>query len=326
MNLNSRFSKWLLILFLFGVLVSLPNYANGYIMSSAVSILIYITLTTAWNLFSGTTGYLSFGHLSFFGCSAYLTAIFINTGWNIIPAVLVSALCVTLVFAPIAWILLRLKGSYFVVGTLGLSSIILVIANSWSSVTGGVGGITVSPADTLISSYYILIMLAILYTFVTWYIYKTRFGLRLFAIKSDEIGTEAIGFNPAKEKIIAFLISIFMTAIIGGIYTYYFRFIEPGSVFGTRMVIDILLMGVLGGMGTILGPIVGALIVGFVSQLVWSYSPEFHSMLFGLAIILIATFIPQGVLKNAGIRHYSRKGNKKNLPLMNGTKKEVEVK
>jgi branched-chain amino acid transport system permease protein len=281
----------------FACFAVLPLFTNNYVLSSALSILFLIALTAAWNLFSGTTGYLSFAHVAFYGTAAYSTALLSKAGMPIGVALIVSALIVTVIYTPIVWVLLRLSGSFFVVGTLGLSSIVMVIATGWTSLTGGANGLSIAPVDTLKLTYYALLILAILFTLVTWYIYKSRFGLRLFAIKDDEIGVQALGFNPTKEKMMIFIVSIFMTALVGGFYTIYYRFLEPQALFGMHMVIDLILIGILGGMGTVMGPIVGALIIGILSEVAWSYSPDLHSLMVGIAIVLIALFLPRGLIK-----------------------------
>ncbi|MEK7715619.1 MAG: branched-chain amino acid ABC transporter permease, partial [candidate division NC10 bacterium] len=263
----------------------------------------------SWNIISGFTGYTSFGHVAFYGIGAYACAILVSDyKWHWLPTLGVAAVLAAVVGVAIGYPVLRLKGPYFAIAMLGTAEGTRVVATVWDSLTHGGLGISLPSAETSFETYYAMLALMLVTTAVAYVVGHSRFGIRLNAIREDEVAAEALGINATLYKLAAFTLSAVFPAVAGGIQAYKVLYIDPPSVFFVQITIAMALMSMLGGKGTVIGPIVGAVILYTVQELTWVNFPTAHLIAYGLFIVLVARFMPRGLVGFAIDRGWVRKG------------------
>ena len=270
-----RWTRWFLPAFALTLLVLsvYPLWATGYGIRVMLQLFMWIALAQSWNLISGLTGYVSFGHVAFFGMGSYTTAILVVQGvaWPL-AAVAGGAMAVVLAFV-IGWPCLRLKGPYFAIAMLGLNEVLRVIASYFEGLTGGGLGLSLPTLDASVRIYYAMGLVALAVTALTYLIVTSRFGLRLMTIREDEVAAEAMGIDTFRYKIYAFLLSAAAPGIVGGLAARDMGYIEPISVFPLVTTITMIVMVLFGGKGTIWGPVLGAVILFTFQELVWAHFP-----------------------------------------------------
>jgi branched-chain amino acid transport system permease protein len=271
--------------------------------------MMYVVLALSWNIISGFTGYTSFGHVAFYGIGAYACAILVaDYGWFWLPALGVSAGVAALVGVAIGYPVLRLKGPYFAIAMLGAAEGTRVVVTVWDSLTHGGLGISLPSAETSMETYYAMLVLMLLTVAVAYAVGHSRFGVRLNAIREDEGAAEALGINATLYKLAAFVLSAVFPAVAGGIQAYKVLYIDPPSVFFVQITIAMALMSMLGGKGTVIGPILGAVLLYTAQELTWVNFPTAHLIAYGLFIVLVARFMPRGLVGFAIDRGWVRKG------------------
>ena len=300
----------LLLLGLIGLaLAALPYTLNVYLRSFAMFTMMYVVLALSWNIISGFTGYTSFGHVAFYGIGAYACAILVaDYGWHWVPTIVVGALVAALVAIAVGYPVLRLKGPYFAIAMLGMAEGTRVIATVWDGLTHGGVGISFPNAENSISTYYAMLEVMLLTILVAYAIGHSRFGIRLNAIREDEVAAEALGIDVTRYKLAAFALSAAFPAAAGGVQAYKILYIDPASVFFVQITIAMALMSMLGGKGTVMGPIVGAVLLYTAQELTWVSFPTAHLIAYGLFIVVVARFMPRGLMGFAIDRGWVRKG------------------
>lgn len=274
----------------------------SYLVYFLYSTFLYVTLAQGWNLAAGYTGQVSLGQHAFIGIGSYVTAITWRAGWAgyLDPrAMIMSGLGAALVAIVIGLPLLaKLRGDYFALGTLGLGEILRVVAINGGSFTEGTAGISL-PSSSYISMhyyYYIALLIAVMAQIVLWLITRSRIGLGLVAIREDETAAAANGIAILQYKIFAFAVGAFFTGLCGSLNAYYVFHIHTGGAFSLNWVIVPILMASLGGAGTLWGPVLGSFILAAVYELANAWMPELHPVLSGSFIILVALFLPDGLM------------------------------
>ena len=286
-----------------------PDALSLYLRSFVLFTMMYVVLALSWNIISGFTGYTSFGHVAFYGIGAYACAILIaDYGWPFLPTLGVAAVVSAVVAVAIGYPVLRLKGPYFAIAMLGTAEGTRVIATVWDSLTHGGLGISLPSADTSFVTYYAMLVLMVVTILVAYAVGHSRFGVRLNAIREDEGAAEALGVNATLYKLAAFVLSAIFPAMAGGIQAYKVLYIDPPSVFFVQITIAMALMSMLGGKGTVIGPIVGAVLLYTVQELTWVNFPSAHLIAYGLFIVVVARFMPRGLMGVAIDRGWVRKG------------------
>jgi branched-chain amino acid transport system permease protein len=273
-----------------------PLWATGYGVRVMLQLFMWIALAQSWNLISGLTGYVSFGHVAFFGMGSYTTAILVVKGvaWPL-AALAGGAMAVVLAFV-IGWPCLRLKGPYFAIAMLGLNEVLRVMASYFEGLTGGGLGLSLPTLDASVRIYYAMGIVALAVTGLTYLIVTSRFGLRLMTIREDEVAAEAMGIDTFRYKIYAFLLSAAAPGIVGGLAARDMGYIEPISVFPLVTTITMIVMVLFGGKGTIWGPVLGAVILFTFQELVWAHFPHAHQVLLGGIIVTVVLVMPRGIL------------------------------
>jgi len=290
-------------------LALLPSALSVYLRSFMLFTMMYVVLALSWNIISGFTGYTSFGHVAFYGIGAYVCAILVaDYGWFWLYTLAVGAGVAALVGIAIGYPVLRLKGPYFAIAMLGAAEGTRVVVAVWDSLTHGGLGISLPSAETSMETYYAMLALMLLTIAVAYAVGHSRFGVRLNAIREDEGAAEALGINATLYKLAAFVLSAVFPAVAGGIQAYKVLYIDPPSVFFVQITIAMALMSMLGGKGTVIGPILGAVLLYTAQELTWVNFPTAHLIAYGLFIVLVARFMPRGLVGFAIDQGWVRKG------------------
>lgn len=278
-------------------LALLPLFGSGYQVTFTIQVFMWIALAASWNLMSGFTGYVSFGHVAFFGVGAYTAAILITkAGWHWLPAAAAGALPAMALALAIGYPCLRLKGPYFAISMLGLNEVVRALVSYFEDFTGGGNGISLPPDAENGPVYYAMGGVALAVTALTWWVVRSRFGLRLIAIREDETAAEAMGVDTARLKLYAFLLSAAFPGIVGGLYAWYASHIEPLSVFPLLTTITMIVMCLFGGAGTVLGPVIGAVALSVLQEIVWARFLYLHQAIFGALIVAVVLLMPRGIV------------------------------
>ncbi len=275
---------------------------SGFWLRTFTFVFMVAILAQGWNFIGGYTGYVSFGNMAFFGLGAYVTGI-LMTDWGLgfVPAMLAGgAFCV--IFAIIVGLpLLRLRGHYFAVATLGVSVAVREIIAGWDSLTGGGVGLNlpINPdPNSFQQIYFFMLGVLAISIVVTFLLARSRTGYAWLAIRENEYAARALGIDTTLYKTFAFALAGLFTGLAGGIYAYYNTTISPDAIFDiAAYTANPILIAILGGSGTVLGPLVGALIFQILSSYLAFQLPGLQFTFLGLVMILVIIFVPGGVLE-----------------------------
>lgn len=259
--------------------------------------LVWVTTSVAWNLLGGFAGQVSFGFAVFYGLGAYSTSIALNAGFARPIALLIGACIAALASLLIGLPTFRLRGPYFAIATIGVSEAVRVVMTNLA-ITGGASGYRIAEhgAFNQLLHFYTALALATLAVVISILVRRSKFGLALISLREDEDAASDLGVNPYACKLMAHALAAGLAAAAGGVFAGYADFIYPGGVFGFDISVAILLMPIIGGVGTIWGPVIGAAVYGFVHEELIASFPQLHLLLYGLLLILIILFEPGGVV------------------------------
>lgn len=279
----------------------------------------WVGLAVAWDVLAGYTGYLNFGHGAFFGVGAYVTAILMmRSGWPFalsLPAGgLVAGLAAFIAGLPT----LRLKGAYFAIATWALSRAIQQLALVLD-ITGGPDGMRLHPFLNPQFFFYVMLIVVAGIFFLLWFLLEhSPFGLKVKAIREDDAAAMALGLNPTRIKLQAFILSAVPTGLIGGIYAYWITFIDPASTLGDLVTDQAVVMAVFGGLGTLIGPAIGAVLIFLFKTYFWAYLADYqvlYLIILGAVIALSVVFLPDGLWGALTNRSEGRRALKRGLTL-----------
>jgi branched-chain amino acid transport system permease protein len=258
---------------------------------------VWVATSVAWNLLGGFAGQVSFGFAVFYGLGAYTGAMAINAGVNPYLAFLIAGAAAAAASLVIGLPTFRLRGPYFAIATIGVSEAVRVIATNLK-VTGGASGYRLAEHGPFkpVEHFYTALSLAAIAVGVSVWIRKSKFGLSLNAIREDEEAAADIGVNPLATKLIVHFIAAGLTGMAGGVFARYAAFIHPQGVFAFNTSVAILLMPIIGGVGTVAGPVVGAFVYGLVQEELIARFPQSHLLLYGCLLIIIILFEPRGIM------------------------------
>ncbi len=288
---------WIVGAVLVAAAAAVPLVTATYAVSFTIHLFLFIILGYSWNLISGYTGYTSFGHTSFFGIGAYASTLLILHGklpWLL--AAVGGGILAVAVALPLGLVMLRLRGSFFAIGMFGLARVFEAVAFGWSDLTQGGTGLYLPPAYDLRPLYYVLGGVALVMVLATSRLDNSRFGLQLLAIREDEDGAEALGIKTTRLKVRAFVLSAVGPGVCGGLYATYLSFIDPPTAFSPATELTTIAMVLFGGMGTVLGPLVGAVVLSVLYEVLWARFPQIYLGLVGIAIACVVLLMPRGVM------------------------------
>lgn len=279
--------------------LAVPYLGSEYALSFTIQLLVFTILAYSWNLIGGYAGYTHFGQVCFFGLGGYTGALLIKAGMAWYFAVPLAALAGILLAIPLGAAMLRLKGPYFAIGMFGLTRVLESFVLGFDSVTHGGTGLYLVPLGDLKPVYFTLVGLALLMMLGTWRLDNSRLGLKLLAIREDEQAADALGVRTTRLKIGTFVVSAIAPAAVGALYAVYLGFIDPPTAFSPVMELTTIAIVLLGGMGTVLGPLVGAVVLSVVNELLWARFPEYYLAIVGMLILLAVLYMPRGIVNLA---------------------------
>lgn len=288
--------------------------------------LFYAYLGQAWNILGGYGGQFSFGHALFFGTGAYCTSVLqIHFGINAWAGFVLAAVAAGAVGAGTGWLVFRygLRGSYFALVTLAFAEVFRILANTFAFTGAGVGllvplqpGIEQMQFTTKAGFFWLLLLLVAMSLLFAWLLENSRFGARLMAVRENEDAARAVGVDPFVTKLAAIVASGAIAGSAGALYVQLFLYIDPHIAFGPGMSIEALLVPIIGGLGTVFGPVLGAFALHAIAEIgrvAFGDAPGLNLVLYGILLVLLVLFLPNGLFglgRGAGLRRLlRRKGN-----------------
>jgi len=272
---------------------------NNYQLQVLFRITLFAGLGLAWNLVGGYAGQLSLGHVAFFGIGAYGLALFHQLAIPLWISLILAAMVATTVAGVIGVIAFRLRGPYFTLATIAFGEVLRLTATNLD-VTGGAIGLSMPGlfhGRTFWRQFYLAsVALTAIAFVVNYWVSRSRFGYYLLAIREDEDTASAVGINTARSKLWSLLLSAFLTALGGALYASAFQFIVPDSVLTLEISVQIAIITMLGGAGTLLGPIVGAALLLSAQEIFKNQFRESHLLIYGILIVVVVLFLPEGVV------------------------------
>jgi branched-chain amino acid transport system permease protein len=285
-------------------------FTNPLVTTFGVDAMIFVVAASAWNIFSGYSGYISLGHAVFFGIGAYTVAIAARD-WNVAGSAVfwllpLAALFAAVIAVPFGLLALRVRRHTFFVVTIAVFFIFQLMAYNFPF-TGGTSGLTSpflawQPGTSNNPFYYLAMAIAAGTVGLSWLIRGSRFGLQLRAIREDEGRARSLGVRTLRVKLAAFVISAFITGLIGGLWFYFITQVLPPSGFDPGFNASIALMAFFGGLGTVAGPVLGALILEPAQQyIIQQFTNDYLSQIvFGAVFLAVILLVPRGVIPTVG--------------------------
>lgn len=306
-----RSAGYLLLLFL---IVAPFVFQARYSQHVLILILLYVVLGSAWNILGGFAGQLSLGHAAFFGIGAYTTAVIasktsLSPWWGIIA----GPIFVLPIAIVVGWICFRLRGPYFTLATIAVGEVVRLVVLNWSDLTGGAVGVVIRPSilsgTSKVPYYYIVLIVAVVTVALCQAISRRKLGYYLLAIREDEETAESIGVDTTGYKLIALGISASLTAVAGAFYANYFLFVDPTIVLPLDLSVEIVLMAIIGGLGTVAGPVLGAVLLKLSSEIFRNEFAQANLLIYGALLVAVILFMPDGLM--GGFRRLFKFGSRK---------------
>jgi branched-chain amino acid transport system permease protein len=280
-------------------------FVTAYITRVIFITLVFITFTVSYNIVGGYLGYVNLGHGAFFALGAYTFVILVTKmKIPIPPSILLGAVVAAAFAGLVSYPLFRLRGAYFSIASWGLVILLNQLAVNLDWLTGGVWGVQlpIPSAEASIPAYYSAIGIMLLATAVSYLIYKGGFGLALFGIREDERVAANFGVNPFKYKCLSMMVSAFFAGLIGAVYVFNIGVINPSTVLSIDVSLAPVVMVLVGGVGTLSGPVVGAAVLTLMQEILWTKTEYFHLLTYGVILVLVGLLMPGGLARSKKLR------------------------
>lgn len=279
-----------------------PWIADNYTVRVAITIAMFSAMALSWNFIGGFAGYPSFSTAAFFGIGCYVGAISQRNGIPLVLAWAIATLAVTLFAAALGTIILRLKGHYFAIGSIGVVEVVRLLTSSWGSVTGGGDGLNVpllqgSPDWVAAKVLYVMLAIMLAAFVATLMVDRARLGFGLRCINQNEDAADMVGVDTTRYKIAAYALSALFCGTVGAVYASWVGYIDPTDSFSILMTVKVPVMALLGGAGTVMGPIVGASVFVVLEEFFWANFLEWNRAILGGIIVFLIFFLPGGILR-----------------------------
>ena len=275
----------------------LPLVVGPYALGIGLGLLMWIALAESWAMFSGLSGYISLGHAVFYGVGAYATVLL----WQVVPlwlAIPLSGVAAGLLAVCLGWPCLRVRGPYFVILTLGVSEFVKYIVISTEAALGRQGRLLIgTPSLTVL--FEAMLALAVVSMIVLYVVRSSKLGAGLLAIREDEVAAEAVGVNATALKLLAFTLSALIPGMVGGLMILRSTYFEPLQAFSPTTSFTIVTIAILGGTDEVPGPLLGAMLLVLMSELLWARAPEVYMIILGVLLVAFVLFLPEGLLGRA---------------------------
>lgn len=259
--------------------------------------MLWITMATAFNISSGFSGYMPFGYVAFYGVGAFTTAILVKKAGFAVLAALplagVAGVLLSLLMAPT----LRLSGIYFAIVSLSLAGICrLTIANLPEEITGGSFGIQLGSRAAPVHAFYVMMAVMLLAIASVLWLSRSRLGKALRAVRDDAEAADMMGVNVGWVRLQGWMMAAFFPALCGGLEAWYTNVVDTETAFNTLITAKTVIYAVAGGLGTVTGPIVGAIAMSWLDELVWRRFPLINLLILGVAVMMLVLFLPRGIV------------------------------
>jgi branched-chain amino acid transport system permease protein len=285
----------------FAIVVACSFYLNNYYLQFGTTLAMFCALALGWNIVGGYMGYPSLATSALFGLGVYVGAIAQVNGMPMFAAWLTAGIVSFILAGLVGAVLLRLKGHYFAIGTVGVVGVLAEIASNWNEVTGGSVGLNLplfAGDPEFVSRFFFIAMatLAALALLTAFIVDRTRLGFGLRCIRQNESAASMIGLHIFRYKVIAFVLSSVICAFAGAIYASMIAYVDPHDAFNISLSIEIPVVAMIGGLGTVLGPLIGSVAYLFLREIVWANLINWHDAALGILVVLVIYFLPKGVL------------------------------
>jgi len=291
------FIPGIIIILLLAALATLPLYGSIYMVVLITAILMYIIITVGWVFFSGPTGYMSLATAAFFGVGIYASAILLPTTGTVLPLLAVVAIggVVSFVLALLVGALtLRLKGIYFAMFSFGLVELIKQLLLFWEmTITGTRGRYVILVENNVV--FWVMLSIFVLLMISYYLVRISKFGLALRSIGENEEAASHRGVNTTWLKVITFAISAFFMGAAGAIIATRWTYIDPYIAFNALFSFLPVLMAILGGVGPLYGPVIGAAIFAYLEEILLTKFPYYYMLIFGIVLIIAIIYLPDGL-------------------------------
>jgi branched-chain amino acid transport system permease protein len=281
----------------------LPLVAGSYIVTLAFFLCVSVALAESYNLVGGYLGYMNLGHSGFFGVSAFTFGALYAAGTPFVWAWLTGAAAAVAFAAAISVPLFRLRSAYFAVASFGLITLLELLAHNLDDITGGAAGLSLPPGDRLAAVYYLSLAIAVGSVALVALVERSRLGLALMSLREDEEVAAVFGVHGFRFKALALILSALPPGLIGGVYAWQLAYLNPSTVFGLEIALVPIVMAMLGGVGHVWGPVLGALFITLVEELLWTKLPYLHLTTYGVVLLLVGFYLPGGLIRLPWLAH-----------------------
>lgn len=298
--MNTRLAALLLGTTLAGT-VLLSFAVDNYVLRLATTVSMYAALTWSWNLIGGYAGYPSFATAAFFGLGAYSVGVFQSLGLSFGIAWPLAGLLVAVFAGALGGAIFHLRGHYFAIASLVIADVLREITNVWTDVTGGGMGLNLpllnlGGADGQARFYFVaMLAMAAIALVISWLVQRSRLGVALSCIEQNEDAAQVIGIDTRMCKVAVFMLSGLLAGATGAVYASWVTYIDPTDVYDIMLSIKPIVMALIGGVGTLMGPFIGAIIFLGLEEIFWRNVLEFHAGLLGLLVVALVLFLPNGL-------------------------------
>ena len=292
--------NWITLAVVAILLAALPLAGNNYFLRLATTVCMYAVMAQSWNFIGGLAGYPSFATAAFFGFGAYTSAILQNHGAPMVLSWGCAGLAAMTFAALLGGAILHLRGHYFAIASLIVAEMLREIVNTMPG-TGGGKGLNLPMLKLSVTAeaqlfFYAMLALALVCTATAIVVHRSKLGFGLRCIQQNEDAANILGVNTYAYKTAAFSLSAVFVGVAGAIYASWVHYIEPPDVFDILLAVKPLVMVLLGGLGTVFGPALGALILLTFEELVWRNFLTIHAAALGVIIVVLVLFLPNGIL------------------------------
>ena len=296
MSRYAIFALWVVVL---GVT---PFVSDNYVVRIAILVAMFTALAQSWNFIGGFAGYPSLSTAAFYGLGAYAGAISQGQGINMYVAWIIATVVVGVFAAGLGAIILRLRGHYFAIGSIATVEVLRLLISSASDWTGGGDGLNVpflpgTPDFIAMFFLYVMVGLMVIVFVVAIFVDRGRLGFGLHCIHQNEDAAYMVGINTTQYKVIAYVLSAMFCGTVGAAYASWTGYIDPTDSFEIVMTIKVPVMVILGGAGTLMGPVVGAAAFVIMEEVIWGHSLDWNRGILGVLIVLLIMYMPGGLLR-----------------------------
>lgn len=279
-----------------------PWIGSRYHVSFVFFFLMHLALTATYDLVGGYMGYVNLGHGAFFGLGAYVFGLTVGRGGPTAVALGLAMLAAGVFAALLAIPVFRLRGVYFAIATFGILKLVEVLAANLETITGGTSGLSIAPTTSTLPTFFCMLGAAVAAVALNAGVAYSRLGLGLVSVREDEEVAEASGVNTRVVKRAVFALSALIPGLVGGIYMWQLTYVDPASAFGLDISFPPVIMAMLGGTGTVAGPIVGTLFLTLLEEVLWSRLGYLQLTMYGVVLVFVGLVMPGGLMRSRWLR------------------------